>query len=1272
VVTTAKYTVLTFLPKNLLEQFSRLANCYFLVIAGVRNCPPSTALSLDALDSLDSLDSLCKLQQIDGISPTGRWTTLVPLSLVLTMSAIKEIVEDFYRHKDDRKTNARLVQVLRGPQWVETEWCDVRTGDLCRIRNGEYFPADLVILASSEPQGMCYIETAQLDGETNLKIRQALDETLRVGDSAEALGTLSGTLRSELPNKRLYNFDASLELDGKTFPLSPKQLLLRGAQLRNTQWAVGAVVFAGKDTKLVRNSAKAPVKRSNIERQANKFVLLLFAFLLLLAILCAIGSSVWRGQNEGAYYLELVESTQSAGTQGFFSFLTFLILFNAIVPISLYVSLELAKVGQAYFLNNDLNMYYAKNDTPALARTSNLNEELGQVEYIFSDKTGTLTRNQMQYRQCVIKGVAYGDMSDGYAGPAFVDSDAAEEALADQFVQFEDPRVDEQLRAKRADVVEFATALAVCHTVIPELRKDGKLHYESSSPDELALVSAARVLGYTFVERSMKSVVIDALGERQEFELLNVLEFNSTRKRMSVIVRTPDKRILLFCKGADSVIYARLRADEATGAATSAHLERFAAIGLRTLCIGRAQLDDARYAEWNKSFHAASIALVDRDGKLDAAAEDIEKNLTLVGATAIEDKLQIGVPDTIALLARAGINIWVLTGDKQETAINIAYSCKLFTAAMQVVLLNEKDQAATDKRLDELLQAHPAKSDQLALVVDGHTLEFALAKPTEPRFLLFGQRCKAVVACRVSPAQKAEVVKLVRNGAGAISLAIGDGANDVAMIQAAHVGIGISGEEGLQAARAADYAIAQFRFLQPLLLVHGRLAYRRVARLINYSFYKNLVLVATQAWFSIINGFSGQSLYEQWTLAAYNAIFTLLPVIVYGFLDRDVSDSQPQRHPALYLLGQRSYYFSVRVFVGWMAVALVHATVIFFLTAESSFGVTAASGRDLGLYPTGITIYTTVLITVTLKLALETQHFTWISHLAYWGSLPVLWILFQLVYSLFGRAPALNMGSEVTHAFYIVAGEAPFWFSIVIVSAIALWRDLSWKYVKRTFFPQLYHIVQEADVEHRAALPDDVDEAVDAANALQAASDKADALKNSRSPLVGDSKRAAAPRSRAGTMQLETGDEDDSYGSTGSRDVEVGVQTSDGKTAPHKGYAFSESAGAAANLGRRYRSSVSLPPTAVADSHKKSRKGSKSAREPVDDGETVSAPLADIYVDLTPQQHGQRKEAERKSIRDSKRRKRAEHRNSRSFRKQAHDNDDDDDEINRSLDDFED
>lgn len=277
-------------------------------------------------------------------------------------------------------------------------------------------------------------------------------------------------------------------------------------------------------------------------------------------------------------------------------------------------------------------------------------------------------------------------------------------------------------------------------------------------------------------------------------------------------------------------------------------------------------------------------------------------------------------------LPQAGIKIWVLTGDKQETAMNIGFACQLLTDKMEIIVINEDSPAATRDEISRRIMAcrkslnsssssetdpnDPSNANELALIIDGHTLTFALEDDIKMLLLELGTMCKAVLCCRVSPLQKALVVQLVRENLDAISLAIGDGANDVSMIQAAHVGVGISGEEGLQAARASDYSIAQFRFLQRLLLVHGRHSYRRISKVILYSFYKNITLYMAQFWFTIFNGFSGQTFFERNTLTAYNVAWTLLPIVALGVFDKDITDRMLLAHPQLYQTGLRRYYVS--------------------------------------------------------------------------------------------------------------------------------------------------------------------------------------------------------------------------------------------------------------------------------------------------------------------------------------------------------------------------
>jgi len=314
-------------------------------------------------------------------------------------------------------------------------------------------------------------------------------------------------------------------------------------------------------------------------------------------------------------------------------------------------------------------------------------------------------------------------------------------------------------------------------------------------------------------------------------------------------------------------------------------------IGLRTLCLGYAQLSKEEYDTWALEHQDASTTLENREAKLDAVAEKIEKNLILIGATAIEDKLQEGVPESIAELSSAGIKIWVLTGDKMETAINIGFSCNLLTRDMHLIVIkavrggeeglqdiknqlksalvhffdktDEKGNplpprplspSTTSAEFPDSLQSpqtaehlHPHDPNQPvprhALIIDGASLQHSLTIEAREDLVKLATSCAAVICCRVSPLQKAQVVELVKAAKNSMCLAIGDGANDVSMIQAAHVGVGIAGEEGLQAVMAADYAIAQFRYLSRLLLVHGHWSYFRTAEMVLNFFVKNLIFV---------------------------------------------------------------------------------------------------------------------------------------------------------------------------------------------------------------------------------------------------------------------------------------------------------------------------------------------------------------------------------------------------------------------------------------------
>uniref|UniRef100_A0A3Q7GD55 Phospholipid-transporting ATPase n=1 Tax=Solanum lycopersicum TaxID=4081 RepID=A0A3Q7GD55_SOLLC len=958
------------------------------------------------------------------------------------------------------------------------------------------------------------LQTANLDGETNLKIRKALEKTWDYVTPDKVSG-FTGEVQCEQPNNSLYTFAGNLIIQKQTLPLGPNQLLLRGCSLRNTEYLVGAVIFTGHETKVMMNSMKIPSKRSSLEKKLDKLILTLFSVLFSMCLLGAICSSDAQSNPDNRFVVAAL------------TMFTLITLYSPIIPISLYVSVEMVKFIQSTkFINNDLHMYHAESNTPAQARTSNLNEELGQVEYIFSDKTGTLTRNLMEFFKCSIGGEIYGsgiteiEMGTAQRSGTRVEVHNSSDEPREKGFNFDDARL--MLGAWRNEphpdsCKEFFRCLAICHTVLPEGEETPeKIRYQAASPDEAALVAAAKNFGFFFYKRTptliyVRESHVERMGQIQDipYEILNVLEFNSTRKRQSVVCRYPDGRLVLYCKGADNVIYERLRDGESDlKKRTREHLEQFGAAGLRTLCLAYRDLNPDVYESWNEKFIQAKSSIRDREKKLDEVSELIEKDLVLIGCTAIEDKLQEGVPACIETLSRAGIKIWVLTGDKLETAINIAYACNLINNSMkQFVISSETDEIReVEERGDQVELArfmkdtvknelrrcydeaqellHSASRPKLALVIDGKVLMYALDPNLRVMLLNLSLNCSAVVCCRVSPLQKAQVTSLVRKGAQRITLSIGDGANDVSMIQAAHVGVGISGQEGMQAVMSSDFAIAQFRFLTDLLLVHGRWSYLRICKVylhpvcslqtfmvctggyviwkfyvqvVTYFFYKNLMFTLTQFWFTFRTGFSGQRFYDDWFQSLYNVIFTALPVIILGLFEKDVSASLSKKYPELYKEGIRNTFFKWRVVATWAFFAVYQSLILYNFVIHSSTKGMNSSGKMFGLWDVSTMAYTCVVVTVNLRLLMMCNTITRWHHISVGGSI-LLWFIFVFIYS------GIHLHKEQEGIYLVIIvliSTLYFYLALLLVPVAALFVDFLYQGVQRWFSPYDYQIVQE-------------------------------------------------------------------------------------------------------------------------------------------------------------------------------------------------------------------
>ncbi|XP_060085914.1 phospholipid-transporting ATPase ID-like [Ylistrum balloti] len=1077
-IRTTKYNMFTFLPKNMFEQFQRLANAYFLC--------------------------LLILQLIPAISSLTPLTTVIPLVAVLAVSALKDAVDDFRRHRSDGQVNNRLSFVLRDGKLVEERWHKVVVGDIIKMENNQFVAADLLLLSTSEPHSLCYIETAELDGETNLKVRQALPETAELENDISKLTQFNGECYCEAPNNKLSKYEGTMKWNNKTYSLDNDKILLRGCVLRNTQWCYGLVIFAGQDSKLMMNSGKSIFKRTHIDRLLNILIIGIFIFLLSLCLAMTIACGIWETFT-GRYFQAYLpwESfvpgspskdgtiTEGATVISMLVFFSYIIIFNTVVPISLYVSVEIFRLVNSFWINWDVKMYYKKVDTPARARTTTLNEELGQIEYIFSDKTGTLTQNIMTFNKCSIDGKSYGDSYDDFGNAVEVTEhtpkvDFSDNPYYEPSFDFYDSQLLTAIRNGNPLAYRFFYILALCHTVMPEV-KDGNLEYQAQSPDEGALVGAARNFGFVFKSRTPQTITIEVMGKEEVYELLCILDFNNVRKRMSVIVKK-DGKITLLCKGADSVIYERLDSscDNAKELCTH-HLNEFAQDGLRTLCLAEKQIPENVWETWKKKHHEASTSLQDREAKVDAAYEEIEKNLILIGASAIEDKLQDGVPDAIANLADAGIKIWVLTGDKQETAINIGYSCRLLTDEMEDIFVIDAESFQDVKKqmtdaLDEVKRINREKKEasesnnvqiangggeqfynggmgnavteddicnEFALVVNGHSLIQALKPEMEQLLLELGCSCKAVICCRVTPLQKALVVDLIKRNKKSVTLAIGDGANDVSMIKTAHIGVGISGQEGLQAVLASDYSISQFRYLERLLLVHGRWSYFRMSKFLRYFFYKNFAFTLCHLWFAIFCGFSAQTLFDPYFISFYNLFYTSMPCLFMAAFDQDVNESYSLRYPKLYTPGLKDMLFNKKVFLLGVSEGFITSLILFFIPYGVFHWATNPWGTDLIDHQSfGVVVASILVVAVNLRCALETSYWTGFNHFVIWGSIILYFCFILTMYSsVFNYT---YMGTA-----YQVFSTANFWLCLLLTITVLLVPVVAYRFYYLDVHPTL-------------------------------------------------------------------------------------------------------------------------------------------------------------------------------------------------------------------------
>mgnify|MGYP001096131967 FL=1 len=878
-VKNTKYNLFTFFPLFLFYQFKQPLNLFFLVIALTQFYPP---LQVGFL-----------------------FTYVAPLVIVLTISLAKEAWDDIVRWQRDREVNSQTyIRITQnGSQRVKAE--DIKVGHILEIKAHERVPADMIILHTADESGSVFIKTDQLDGETDWKLRRAVSATQQVKPEIELLN-ISGVITAQPPSISIHQFEGRVEatIEG--------QEIEEGLSVENTLWAtttlasgscIGMVVYTGKETRSVMNSREPSNKIGITDMELNKLAMYLLILMLVISfsILCL------AGFNDNSFVL----------------FFRYVLLLSTIIPISLRVNLDFAKLFYCYKISRSEKVGRAQ------PRNSTIPEELGRIHFLLTDKTGTLTQNDMVLKKLFLENL-YFDKNETES------LEELEQLLLEDYQKHEAPIAEAALgrgRKKRdhRSVRDMVTAIGLCHNVTPII-EDGYKIYQASSPDEISLVEFAKSVNVELYERTQETITLRTPNGDEYYEVLHMFPFSSATKRMGVIIyHKASEKIIFYLKGAEEALCSCI-SNEVSKNKMLEDCQTLATEGLRTLVVTQRVLSYEEFQEFDKAFKKANASMNSRHEKLAKVIQSLEHDMEYLGVTGVEDKLQNEVENVISDLnshKNANIKVWMLTGDKVETAKCIAIATNLKKREQQwFEIIGTQDFSDISVKLEEL--KNTAETRPIVAIIDGGAIGVILESCAE-KFIKVAGMVDAAIICRASPTQKTQIVECLKKYTNYRVCSIGDGGNDVGMIQAAHLGIGIEGKEGKQASLAADFSINEFKYLAPLLLWHGRLSYIRTAKLSNFIFHRGLIIAVIQALFSIIFYYVAIPIYNGYLMLGYTTVFTSMPVFSL-VLDKDADYRTIAEHRDLYMSLQSGHKLNGTSFLIWIWKSLYQGSVIILLS----------------------------------------------------------------------------------------------------------------------------------------------------------------------------------------------------------------------------------------------------------------------------------------------------------------------------------------------------